>query len=72
MKLNSIFVALALMCIGCGEDAQVLSSDGSKVLARCQGSSSWPDCVQKACPNGYEVVYQRKTTDELTIIKCKP
>ena len=72
--MKKLFFPLFLCLIACmGQDAKVLSSDGSKVLAYCS-NTNWAPCAAKTCPNGYDVIDDQGggCTAIDSIVKCKP
>jgi len=75
VKLGLIFVGLLALC-GCSQTAQVLSKDGTKVAAVCEGGN-WVLCMTTTCPNGYDVVSidmrnsERAPQDANAIVRCK-
>jgi len=70
--MRKVILLMMLGCVACfQQDAQVLSSDGSKVLGYCTGAN-WASCMVHLCPNGYDVVSDQGgcAADESTM-KCK-
>jgi hypothetical protein len=64
------FLPLLLLC-ACGQGAQVLSSDGSKLITFC-GPTGWTKCASEACPRGYDVVVSCGGDADGCVLKCKP
>lgn len=63
-------ISIAMFLFGCRQGAEVISNDGSTDLGYC--CISWIECINKFCPNGYDIVKPAPASDQDGIIKCKP
>jgi hypothetical protein len=66
--VKKLWVIVLLALYGCGDDANVLSNDGSKKLGYCH--SNVLTCVHNYCPNGYDII-EKPTDSTIGMIKCK-
>jgi hypothetical protein len=66
--MKKLIVLLALC--GCGQEASVLSNDGSKLISSCY-PSTWIKCVNEACPHGYDIIICSNNGNAECLIKCK-
>lgn len=72
MKKWLLLVGLVLGVGACSTDAEVLSSDGSKLLKYCH-DTSWVECISVACPNGYDIIdiSLHVAGGRTSLIKCR-
>lgn len=68
-EMKLLTVVLVISTLGCQQVSDIVSSDGTKDLGWCSGAN-WVPCVNKACPNGYDIV-RPVTESQTAIIKCK-
>ena len=69
--MKKLIVTLLFILCGCGQDAKVLSVDGTHVSKTCI-SGSWVKCINEMCPKGYDIVEQPADPSSTGIIRCKP